>query len=171
MHTVIFSPIQFLCILLLEERCVQEQAWQHCSTGPHVPAFSMWRHCVWGWVPTPGPQCGPCDHWWEMTWAAHWDIQSLKAKVNEQCGWWRSGSSKQVSHTWRGGWEDPLQLLPGPGGTVHWTHTQLLENQRGSLKSLLWTKRHLSAPEGIECLFQVCRARSSAVCTVLFTSC
>ena len=28
MHTVIFSPIQFLCILLLEERCVQVQALQ-----------------------------------------------------------------------------------------------------------------------------------------------
>ena len=26
MHAVIFSPIQFLCILLLEERCAQVQA-------------------------------------------------------------------------------------------------------------------------------------------------
>ena len=37
-HAVIFSPIQFLCILLLEERCVQVQALQHCSKGPQVPA-------------------------------------------------------------------------------------------------------------------------------------
>ena len=38
MHTVIFSSIQFLCILLLEERCVQIQALQHCSRGSQVPA-------------------------------------------------------------------------------------------------------------------------------------
>ena len=31
---VIFSPIQFLCILLLEERCVQVQALQLCPKGP-----------------------------------------------------------------------------------------------------------------------------------------
>ena len=38
MHTLIFSPIQFLCILLLKERCVQVQALQHCSKGLQVPA-------------------------------------------------------------------------------------------------------------------------------------
>ena len=38
MHLVIFSHIQFLCILLLEERCVQVQALQHCSKGSQVPA-------------------------------------------------------------------------------------------------------------------------------------
>ena len=31
MHAVIFSPIQFLCILLLKERYVQVQTLQHCS--------------------------------------------------------------------------------------------------------------------------------------------
>ena len=38
MHAVIFSPIWFLCILLLEERCVQVRALQHCSKGSQVPA-------------------------------------------------------------------------------------------------------------------------------------
>ena len=33
-HMVIFSPIQFLCILLLEERCVQVQALQLRVPGP-----------------------------------------------------------------------------------------------------------------------------------------
>ena len=32
-YEVIFSPIQFLCILLLEERCVQAKAFQHCRKG------------------------------------------------------------------------------------------------------------------------------------------
>ena len=32
-----FSPILFLCILLLKERCVQVQALQHCSKGSQVP--------------------------------------------------------------------------------------------------------------------------------------
>ena len=31
---VIFSPIQFLCILLLEERCVHVHALQRCPKGP-----------------------------------------------------------------------------------------------------------------------------------------
>ena len=43
MHTAPYSPLQFLCILLLEERCVQVQAWQHCSTGFWVPACVTWR--------------------------------------------------------------------------------------------------------------------------------
>ena len=34
LDAVIFSPIQFLCILLLEERCVQVQ---HCSTAAEGP--------------------------------------------------------------------------------------------------------------------------------------
>ena len=34
MHTVIFSPVQLLCILLLEERCVQVQALQQRVPGP-----------------------------------------------------------------------------------------------------------------------------------------
>ena len=37
MRAVIFSPIQFLCILLLQERCVQVQALQRCSKGAQVP--------------------------------------------------------------------------------------------------------------------------------------
>ena len=37
-HVVIFSPIWFLCILLLEVRCVQVQALQHCSKGSQAPA-------------------------------------------------------------------------------------------------------------------------------------
>ena len=36
---VIFSPIQFLCNLLLEERCVQVQALQLCSEGSQVPGL------------------------------------------------------------------------------------------------------------------------------------
>ena len=36
---VIFSPIQFLCILLLEERCVQVQALQLFSEGSQVPGL------------------------------------------------------------------------------------------------------------------------------------
>ena len=36
-NVVIFSPIQFLCILLLEERCVQVQVLQHYSKGSQVP--------------------------------------------------------------------------------------------------------------------------------------
>ena len=39
MHTVIFSPIQFLCILLLEERCVQVQGLQHCRKECQVPVL------------------------------------------------------------------------------------------------------------------------------------
>ena len=38
MHTVVFSPTQFLCILLLREKCVQVQTLQHCSKGSQVPA-------------------------------------------------------------------------------------------------------------------------------------
>ena len=42
MHTLNFSPIQFLCILLLQERCVQVQALQQRVPGPskrsQVPA-------------------------------------------------------------------------------------------------------------------------------------
>ena len=37
-HIVNFSPIWFLCILLLEERCVQVQALQLPSKASHVPA-------------------------------------------------------------------------------------------------------------------------------------
>ena len=43
MHTVPCSPLRFLCILLLEERCVRVQARQHCSTGLRVPACVTWR--------------------------------------------------------------------------------------------------------------------------------
>ena len=40
MHVpVIFSPIQFLCSLFLEERCVQVQALQLCSEGSQVPGL------------------------------------------------------------------------------------------------------------------------------------
>ena len=38
MRTVMFSPIQLFCILLLEERCVQVQALQHRSKGSQIPA-------------------------------------------------------------------------------------------------------------------------------------
>ena len=38
MHTVIFSSVEFLSILLLEERCVQVQALQNCSKGSWVSA-------------------------------------------------------------------------------------------------------------------------------------
>ena len=36
MHRVIFSPMLFLCILLLEERCVQMQALQQRVPGPSL---------------------------------------------------------------------------------------------------------------------------------------
>ena len=36
MYTVIFSSVEFLSILLLEERCVQVQALQNCSKGSWV---------------------------------------------------------------------------------------------------------------------------------------
>ena len=42
-HAVIFSPIQFLCILLLEEMFVQVQALQHCSKGSQVPGLSQYN--------------------------------------------------------------------------------------------------------------------------------
>ena len=42
MH-IIFSPVQSLCILLLEERCVQVQKLQHCSKGSQVPACLTFR--------------------------------------------------------------------------------------------------------------------------------
>ena len=38
MHAAIFSPILFLCILLLEERPVQVQALEQCFRGSHAPA-------------------------------------------------------------------------------------------------------------------------------------
>ena len=46
MHAVIFSPIQFLCILGLEKSCVWVQALQHCSKGSQVPACltHCWRN-------------------------------------------------------------------------------------------------------------------------------
>ena len=44
MHAVIFSPIEFLCILLPEKRCVQVQALQHCSKGARVPACLIFIH-------------------------------------------------------------------------------------------------------------------------------
>ena len=34
---VIFSPLEFLCIFLFEERCVQIQVLQHCTKGSQVP--------------------------------------------------------------------------------------------------------------------------------------
>ena len=37
MHAVIFSPLQFLPVLLFVERCVQMQALQRCSQGSQVP--------------------------------------------------------------------------------------------------------------------------------------
>ena len=37
MCTFIFSPVQFLCILLLEEKFVQVGALQHCGRGSQVP--------------------------------------------------------------------------------------------------------------------------------------
>ena len=39
-HPVTFSPRQFLCILLLEERGIQVQALQHYSKGFKVPGLS-----------------------------------------------------------------------------------------------------------------------------------
>ena len=45
-HTVIFSPIQFLCILLLEERCVQVQALQHCSNAAKCPSPSLSQYII-----------------------------------------------------------------------------------------------------------------------------
>ena len=36
-HAVIFSPMWFLCILLLEERFAQEQALQHLQQRSQVP--------------------------------------------------------------------------------------------------------------------------------------
>ena len=42
MHTDIFSPVQFLCILLLEERCVQGQVlWQRVP-GPSLSQEEAW---------------------------------------------------------------------------------------------------------------------------------
>ena len=50
LDTVIFSPTWFLCILLLEEGCVQMQALQHCCEGSQVPglcqAFAKSMKCV-----------------------------------------------------------------------------------------------------------------------------
>ena len=43
MHAVIFSPIYFLCILLLKERYVQVQTLQHCSKGSQVLDLSYSR--------------------------------------------------------------------------------------------------------------------------------
>ena len=39
MHTVIFSPLQFLCILLLEDMFVQVQALQQRVPGPSLSHF------------------------------------------------------------------------------------------------------------------------------------
>ena len=36
MHAIMFSPIQFLCILLFKERCVQVQGLQRRVPGPSV---------------------------------------------------------------------------------------------------------------------------------------
>ena len=46
LHAVIFSLIQFLCILLLEERCVQVQALQQSLPGPRPVSASSEK---WGW--------------------------------------------------------------------------------------------------------------------------
>ena len=40
LHTVIFSPLQLLCILFLKERYVKVQSGQPCSKGSQVPGLS-----------------------------------------------------------------------------------------------------------------------------------
>ena len=40
-HTGIFSLMEFLCILLLEKRCVQVQALQYCSEWSQVLGLSQ----------------------------------------------------------------------------------------------------------------------------------
>ena len=47
MHTLVFSPIKFLCILLLEERFVQEQALQQRVPGPNLPYSSPSGSRAW----------------------------------------------------------------------------------------------------------------------------
>jgi len=42
MYVVIFGPIQFLCVLLLEEKCVQ--ALQNCSKEAQVPVHLIRSH-------------------------------------------------------------------------------------------------------------------------------
>ena len=51
--TVIFSPVWFLCILLLEERCVQVQTLQHSSEGSQSPACPMTTLSPTGSEPQP----------------------------------------------------------------------------------------------------------------------
>lgn len=41
MHMFIFSPVQFLCILLLKERHVQVQAQQHAVKGSRSQSISL----------------------------------------------------------------------------------------------------------------------------------
>ena len=41
MHAVIFSPLQFLSILLLKERCVQVQALQQRVPGPRLSHWDL----------------------------------------------------------------------------------------------------------------------------------
>ena len=67
--TVIFSTVQFLCIFLLEERCVQVQALQQ-----RVPGSSLSHYC---WTPTSLPTSAS----WEMGW------RGVAATVPAQSVW------------------------------------------------------------------------------------
>ena len=53
MYVVIFGPIQFLCVLLLEEKCVQ--ALQNCSKEAQVPVHLIRSHINLLIAPTTKP--------------------------------------------------------------------------------------------------------------------
>ena len=67
--TLIFSPIQFLCIFLLEERCVQVQELQQRAPGPSL------SHCCW--TPTSlSPLLHP-GRWNEEGWHQLYQLSSF----------------------------------------------------------------------------------------------
>ena len=72
MHAVTFSPIQFLCILLLEER----GAWgKHCSARAEGPRPQPVSDVCWAWqfggLGTPGGSCARVEGGLE-TQTGHW---------------------------------------------------------------------------------------------------
>ena len=71
-HVVIFSPIQFLCILLLEERCVQMQTLQQGVPGPSLSQFDarsrQYQQLMKGMFTykESGERPAQLQSWWQM---------------------------------------------------------------------------------------------------------
>ena len=85
-HAVIFSPIQFPWVLLLEERCVQVQALQHCSKASQIPGLSQRRfsqppliNALWIWERK--------ARMWNEPWLPTGNLWHLSKQMESQWPW------------------------------------------------------------------------------------